>query len=241
MIRRFALTMTLVAAGSTTWPVPAMADSTATDERLDAAATVFSEVMSAPDKGIPEDLLASAHCAVIIPGLKKGAFIISAKFGRGFVTCRREGGLGWSAPAAIRVEGGGVGFQIGASETDLILLVMNERGAKRLMESEFTIGAEGELAAGPVGRDSSAQTDAKMTAEILSWSRSRGIFAGVALQGATLRQDKGDNFRMYGQVLSTKEIVDSPMASPPAGQRLIEMLTAHSPNPKAAGAGTYGR
>ncbi len=154
--------------------------------RLNEAAAVFSEVMAAPDKGIPEDLLAKAHCIVIVPSLKTAAFVIGAKFGKGYLLCRNHDAEGWSAPATVRIEGGSVGFQIGGSETDLILLVMNEGGRGKLLQSKFTLGAEGSVAAGPVGRTATAQTDAQMHAEILSWSRSQGLFAGVALEGATL-------------------------------------------------------
>jgi len=157
-------------------------------DRLNEAATVFTEIMGARDKGIRQDLLEDAHI-VIVPGVKKGAFIFGAKYGKGFLSCREKTRRNWSAPAAIRVEGGSVGFQIGGSETDVILLVMNERGADRLLSSQFTLGGEGDVAAGPVGRSATAQTDAKFTAEILSWSRARGVFAGISLQGATLRQD----------------------------------------------------
>ncbi len=200
-----------------------------TPKRLELAATVVQEIMGSKEQSIPEDLLDDAHCAVIVPGLKKGAFIVSAKYGKGFITCRNAGDRGWSAPAAIRVEGGGVGFQIGGSETDLILLVMNDRGAKRLMSSQFTIGGEGEVAAGPVGRSASAQTDAKFTAEILSWSRSRGVFAGVALQGATLREDQDDNKELYGKKLTTQQVISGKTAVPASARPLLRALTAHSP------------
>jgi len=195
--------------------------------RLKESATVFSEIMAAPDKGIPDDLLQQAHCVVVLPGMKKGAFIVSGQYGRGFVTCRK--GASWSAPAAIRVEGGGVGFQIGGSETDVVMLVMNSRGADRLMQSQFTLGAEGEVAAGPVGRHAAAETDAKMTAEMLSWSRSRGVFAGVALKGATMRADETDNAELYGRKMSTKEVIDSSLPTPDAAKPLITMLSRYSP------------
>ena len=143
-------------------------------DRLNEAATVFSEIMQAPDKRIPQDLLENAHCIVVVPGLKTGAFIVGAKFGNGFVSCRQKTSRNWSAPAAVRVEGGSVGLQIGGSETDVVLLVMNDRGADRLLSSQFTPGGEGEVAAGPVGRSATAQPDAKFRADILSWSRSRG-------------------------------------------------------------------
>ncbi len=197
-------------------------------ERLELAGTVFEEIMSSKDQSIPEDLVEKAKCAVIVPGLKKGGFILSAKYGKGFITCRRENSHHWSAPAAVRVEGGGVGFQIGASETDLILLVMGDRGAKRLLSSQFTVGAEGEVAAGPVGRNASAQTDAKFTAEILSWSRSRGAFAGLALQGATLREDKEDNEALYGMPLSNEQVIHSEMPAPAAAKKLLHALREES-------------
>lgn len=206
-----------------------MAAEAETPKRLALAATVVQEIMASSSQSIPEDLLEDAHCAVIVPGLKKGAFIVSAKYGKGFITCRGPGNRAWSSPAAIRVEGGGIGFQIGGSETDLILLVMNDRGAKRLMSSQFTVGGEGEVAAGPVGRNASAQTDAKFTAEILSWSRSRGVFAGVALQGATLREDQDDNAELYGSKLSTEQVVHRTAAPPASARPLLAALTAHSP------------
>ena len=198
------------------------------EQRLNEASIVFSEVMAAPDKGIPQDLLDDAHCIAIVPGLKKGAFIIGAQYGKGFLSCRKPNKGGWSAPAAIRIEGGSFGFQIGGSETDVILLVMTDRGAQRLMQSQFTLGAVGEVAAGPVGRHATAQTDAKFTAEILSWSRSRGIFAGIALKGATLRQDLDDNQAMYGKRLETRQITMGSVGATPMGQRLITELTRRS-------------
>ncbi len=200
--------------------------------RLDEAAVTFSEIMAAPDKGIPRDLLNRAHCAVIVPGLKKGAFVFGAEYGKGFVTCRGKRDHYWSAPAAIRVEGGSFGFQIGGSETDVIMLVMNDRGAQRMLESQFTLGGEGEVAAGPVGRETTAQTDAKFTAEILSWSRSRGIFAGISLQGATLRQDVDDNAALYGKRLENRQIVAGAVRPTGAGRKLIGALDRTSPREK---------
>ncbi|MCU1335747.1 MAG: hypothetical protein JWO19_1328 [Bryobacterales bacterium] len=201
-------------------------------ERLNEAATVLREVMDAPDKGIPQDLLEKARCIVIVPGLKKGAFIVGAKYGKGFVSCRDKTTGKWSAPGAVRVEGGSVGFQIGGSETDVILLVMNERGADRLLSSQFTLGGEGEVAAGPVGRTATAQTDGKLTAEILSWSRSRGAFAGVSLQGATLREDEEANQALYGKKLKNREIVEKGVPPPPAAQPLLSLLNRYSPAEK---------
>ncbi len=196
-------------------------------ERLDRSAQVFTDVMQAPDKGIPQDLLDKAQCVVVIPELKKGAFIVGAKYGRGFFSCRKEGG-GWSAPGAVRVEGGSVGFQIGGQETDVIMLVMNDRGADRLLSSKFTLGGDASVAAGPVGRTATAETDAYMTAQILTWSRSRGIFAGISLSGATLREDRDTNKALYGKNLANKEIVRGSTKVPACAATFGGVLTKYS-------------
>ncbi|HXB74958.1 MAG TPA: lipid-binding SYLF domain-containing protein [Candidatus Acidoferrales bacterium] len=199
-----------------------------TAERLDDAASLFTEVMSAPDKSIPQDLLDKSYCIVLIPGLKKAAFGIGAKYGRGFAVCRAHG-MGWGPPAALRVEGGGVGFQIGVSSSDVILLVMNQGGMKRLSRSKFTIGADATAAAGPVGRNATAQTDALMTAEILSWSRSKGLFAGISLDGATMRNDLDENQAMYGQRWTSKQILGSGAKPPSMAGKLLADLNKYSP------------
>jgi lipid-binding SYLF domain-containing protein len=203
-------------------------DDKAAAKRLQESTTVLQDVMDASDKSIPQDLLDKAQCIVIVPGLKKGAFIIGAKFGRGFLSCRAKGNVGWSAPGAIRVEGGSVGFQIGGSEVDVIMLVLNARGAEKLLSSKFTLGGDASVAAGPVGRTSSAETDAAMRAEILTWSRSRGLFAGIALNGATLRPDVDVNAELYGKKVENKDIVDGKFATPAAAAPLIEKLTKYS-------------
>ncbi len=203
-------------------------DKNKTADRLDDAAAVISEIMDTPDKGIPQDLLDRSQCIVIVPGLKKGAFIVGGKYGKGFVNCRKEGGLGWTAPAAVRVEGGSFGFQIGGAETDVVLLVMNERGMKKILASKFTMGAEGEVAAGPVGRSAGAQTDALMNAEILSWSRTRGVFAGISLQGATLRQDLDDNKELYGQIYENQDILSGKVPPPAGAEKLNSLLDKYS-------------
>ena len=197
-------------------------------ERLQESATVLKEILSAPDQGIPQDLLNEAHCVVVIPGMKKAAFLVGAKYGLGFTVCRRDDRAGWGAPAAMRVEGGSFGFQIGASETDVVMLVMNRRGMDKLLQSKFTLGGDAEVAAGPVGRSVTAQTDAKMTAKILSWSRSRGVFAGVSLQGATLRQDLDENEELYGRRITNKQIVMQRMKPPVAASELLAMLNKYS-------------
>jgi lipid-binding SYLF domain-containing protein len=207
---------------------PLLGEENETAKRLEEAAAVFSEVMATPDKAIPQDLLEKAHCIVIVPGLKKGAFIVGGKYGKGYLSCRNKKGVGWSAPGTVRIEGGSVGFQIGGSETDVIMLVMNQRGAEKLLSSKFTLGGEGEVAAGPVGRTATAQTDAYMRAEILSWSRSRGVFAGISLQAATLRQDLDDNATLYGRKLENREIVTTRVAPPPGAAKLLALLNKHS-------------
>ena len=192
-------------------------------EQLDEAAAVFSEIMATPDRGIPRDLLAKAHCIVIVPGLKTAAFIVGAKYGKGYLSCRNKSGAGWSAPGTVKIEGGSVGFQIGGSSTDLVMLVMTARGADRLLASEFTLGAGASVAAGPVGRTATAQT-----ADILSWSRSEGLFAGVALEGATLRQDLDDNAELYGKELQNRDIVTQGVPPPKAAAKLLALLNRYS-------------
>ena len=196
--------------------------------RLQAAADVFKDVMGIPDKSIPQDLLNKAQCIIIVPGLKKGAFIVGAKYGKGFVSCRSKSGVGWGAPASIRVEGGIVGFQAGGSETDVIMLVMNDSGMRRLLSSKFTLGGDVTVAAGPVGRSTQAETDAFMTAQILTWSRARGLFAGVALAGATLREDSDWNEELYGRKITNREILTSTIAPPAAAQPMLEELNRYS-------------
>lgn len=207
---------------------PLLAKDNEPAKRLDEAAAVFSEIMAAPDSGIPQELLENAHCVVIVPDLKKAAFVFGAKYGKGYLLCRNKRNRGWSSPATVRIEGGSFGFQIGGSSTDLIMLVMSERGADKLLSSKFTTGAEGSVAAGPVGRTATAQTDAQMHADILSWSRSQGLFAGLALEGATLRQDLDDNATLYGKRLENRDIVTKGVRAPKAAARLIALLNRYS-------------
>jgi lipid-binding SYLF domain-containing protein len=197
-------------------------------ERLADSARVFSEVMRTPDKGIPQDLLAKAQCVVIIPGMKKAAFVVGAEYGRGFAECRKEDGRGWGAPAAVRMEGGSVGFQIGGSDTDLVLLVMNKHGMIRLTEDKVQLGADASVAAGPIGRTTNAETDASMTAEILAWSRAKGLFAGVSLSGASLRPDADRNAELYGSKMSNKEVLMGSMKAPEAARPLTRELDRYS-------------
>jgi lipid-binding SYLF domain-containing protein len=198
------------------------------DDRLDASAETLTDMMRASDKGIPQDLLDKARCVVVIPGMKKAGFIFGAEYGRGFAVCRRHGGSGWSAPAAMRSEGGSFGFQIGASETDVVLLVMNEGGMKHLLSDKFTLGGDASVAAGPIGRDASAQTDAMMHAEVLSYSRSQGLFAGIALTGATLRPDGETNRELYGHDSTNREILTGEFKTPAAARRFEHALNRDS-------------
>ena len=196
-------------------------------DRLDASADTLTDMMMASDHGIPRSLLEKAKCVVVIPGMKKAGFIFGAKYGSGFAVCRRAG-AGWSAPAAMRVEGGSVGFQIGASETDIVLLVMNDGGMRHLLSDKFTVGGEATAAAGPVGRDAAAQTDAMMNAEMLSWSRARGLFAGVSLEGATLRPDEDANKEMYGRPATNREILTGNFKSPAIAAKFERALNRDS-------------
>lgn len=216
---------------------PLLAQDSEPVKRLQEASAVFTDIMAAPDKGIPQDLLAKSHCIVIVPSLKTGAFIVGAKYGKGYLSCRNRTGSGWSAPGAVRIEGGSFGFQIGGSATDLIMLVMSERGAEKLLSDKFTLGAEASVAAGPVGRTTTAQTDVRMQAEILSWSRSQGVFAGLALEGATLRQDLDDNESLYGSKLENRDIVTKSTPVPKAAERLIELLNKYSDRERMSGSG----
>lgn len=217
-----------VAVGLATWLVASLGAAPAaaqTVARLQNAVAVFDEVTGMDDRSIPQDLLKKAQCVAIVPGLKKGAFGVGAKYGRGFVSCRTA--TGWSAPSGIKVEGGSVGFQIGGTEIDVILAIMNDRGVQRLLSNKFTLGADASVAAGPLGRTASAQTDAAMTAEILSWSRSRGIFAGIALEGATLRGDDDANLDLYGRRLDMKTIVTGGTPVPVSALPLITRLSKY--------------
>jgi SH3 domain-containing YSC84-like protein 1 len=198
----------------------------ADDERLKNAEAVLKEMAGSFDTGIPRDLLAKARCAVIVPGVKKAALGIGGQYGRGYMSCRRASG-GWTAPGGVRIEGGSIGFQIGGSSTDVILLVMNERGVDHLLSSKFTVGADASVAAGPVGRQAAAQTDATMMAEILAWSRARGIYAGVSLQGSTLRGDDSENKDLYGREITNREIVTGNVPVPAPAASLIAMLNQY--------------
>lgn len=203
-------------------------DDADTTNRLNAAADVVSDMMGAPDKGIPKDLLDKAACVVVVPSVKKAAFIVGAKYGRGFIVCRNKNGRGWSAPGAVRIEGGSFGLQIGGSATDVVMLLMNQGAIDKLLSSKFTIGADASAAAGPVGRTASAQTDAQMHAQLLTYSRAQGLFAGVSLDGATLRPDDDANKDMYGRKMSNRDVVLGTVKAPATAAKLIDELNRYS-------------
>lgn len=194
----------------------------ADDERLKTAAIVLQEMAGAADSGIPESLLAKARCVVVVPGVKRAAIGVGGQYGRGYMMCRTD--TGWSAPGGVRVEGGSIGLQIGGQDTDVILLVLNERGVDRLLSSRFTLGVDAAVAAGPVGRQATAQTDATMMAEILAWSRNRGVFAGISLHGSTLREDTSENEELYGRAIANREIVKGGVAAPAAAADLMATI-----------------
>jgi len=220
-------TFLVIAVSSTTGALAADREAKAMD-RLDAASDVLSDMMRASDKGVPQDLLDKAKCVVIVPGMKKAGFIVGASYGRGFALCRRPTGRGWTAPASIRLEGGSVGFQIGGSEQDVLLLIENDGGMKHLLSDKFTLGGDATVSAGPVGRDASAQTDAAMHAEILSYSRSRGLYAGISLQGSTLRADGETNRELYGHDVGNREILRGEVGMPQGAHKLEAALNSES-------------
>src|SRR6202142_2296107 len=199
-----------------------------TEKRLRAAADAFKDVMGIPDKAIPQDLLNKTQGAIIVPHRKKAACGGGGKYGKGFLACRKPGGVGWSAPGSIRIEGGSVGFKIGGLGREVFLLGMKERGMDRLLSTKFTLGGDATVAAGPVGRSTQAETDARMTAEILTWSRARGLFAGISLKGSTLRPDDDDNMELYGKKITNREILTGDVAAPKSAGPLVEDLNRYS-------------
>jgi SH3 domain-containing YSC84-like protein 1 len=207
------------------------ADQSKDDDRLRNSGTVLKEILDVPDD-IPQGLLDKADCVVVFPSVLKAAFIVGGSYGRGVMSCcKGEDFRGpWGAPTMMALEGGSFGFQIGGEATDFVLLVMNERGARGILASKVKLGGDASVAAGPVGRDASADTDATLRAEILSYSRARGLFAGVSLEGSTIRPDNGDNRRIYGREIPARDIVlAGVVAAPPAAEQLISTLDAKTP------------
>ena len=199
--------------------------------RTQKAAQVFKEIMNTPDQGIPTNLLESAKCIAIVPGDKKFAFVFGGSYGRGLETCRT--GHGWSAPMFVAINSGSVGSQIGGSSTDIVMLFMNDHALQSLMSDKFKVGADASVAAGPVGRNATAATDLKLNAEILSYSRSKGIFAGVSLDGAVMQADKSGDKAMYGDDVNRHEILDGKVAVPASARALLEELGGYAHVAKA--------
>jgi len=190
--------------------------------RLDAAAADLDHLTNAPDKGIPQDILGSAECVAVVPSMLKGGFIVGAKYGRGLASCRTP--KGWSAPAFFSIEGGSFGLQIGGQAVDLVLLIMNKNGVQHLLSSQFALGADASVAAGPVGREAEGDTDWKMRSEVLTYSRARGVFAGVTLNGAVVKQDKNSTREFYGHMVTTKASLTGEVDPPPAANAFLTTL-----------------
>jgi SH3 domain-containing YSC84-like protein 1 len=197
-------------------------DSKASD-RVQAAADVLNEIQAAPDKGIPQEILGSAECVAVVPSMLKGGFIFGAKYGRGLASCRTP--KGWSAPAFFSVAGGSFGLQIGGQAVDLIMLIMNKDGVQHLLSSKFALGADASVAAGPVGRHAEGNTDWKMRAQVLTYSRARGIFAGVSLNGAVVKQDKDSTRDFYGHMVTTKASLTGEVPPPAAANAFLTTLS----------------
>jgi SH3 domain-containing YSC84-like protein 1 len=205
------------------------------EDRIRNAGTVMNEILNVPDD-IPQDLLDKADCVVVFPSVLKAAFIVGAQYGRGVMTCRKGDNFNghWGAPSMMALEGGSFGLQIGGQATDFVLLVMNDRGANGILSSKVKLGGDASVAAGPVGRDASAETDVSMRAEILSYSRARGVFAGISLEGSTIRPDNDANERIYGAKMSSKDIVlRNETHAPAAAADLISTLNARTPQHKS--------
>ncbi len=198
----------------------------APDKRLRHSADVLQQIMAAPDKGIPRDLLERARCVVVVPGLKKGAFVFGADYGRGFAICRS--GEGWGGPAAVRIGGGSFGAQLGLESTDVVMLVMNQKGMDRLAGDKFTVGADASAAIGPIGRTAAADTDVSLRAEILSYSRAKGVFAGISLDGTTVTPDHSEDHKVYGRDVSNREIVRGEVKAPEAASPLVAVLAPYT-------------
>jgi len=196
-------------------------------KRVQSAATVLDEIMGTPDKGIPREILESAKCIAVVPSMIKGGFIIGARYGKGVATCRTSV-AGWSAPAPLTIAGGSWGLQFGGEAVDVVMLIMNEKGMQNLLSSKFKLGAEGSAAAGPVGRQAEANTDWKMRAEVLTYSRARGVFAGLELNGAVIKQDEDDTRVLYGKLVPFKTILEGSVAPPAGTHRFVATVSKYA-------------
>ena len=223
------LSLGLMAAGMTAVMYGADADDknqSAEVKRVQSAATVLDEIMGTPDKGIPKEILESAKCVAVVPSMIKGGFILGARYGKGVATCHTK--AGWSAPAPLTIAGGSWGLQFGGEAVDLVMLVMNDKGMQNLLASKFKLGAEGSAAAGPVGRQAEANTDWKMRAEVLTYSRARGVFAGLELNGAVIKQDDDDTRILYGKLIPFKEILSGTVPAPEGTHRFVATVSKYA-------------
>src|SRR5215471_8139040 len=200
--------------------------------RADSAATVLNEIMAAPDKGIPEEVLGSAKCIAVVPSLLKGGFVFGGSHGRGMATCRTENG--WSAPAPLHMTGGSFGFQIGVQGVDLVMMVMNDRGMQALLSSKFKLGADASAAAGPVGRHAEGSTDWKLRAEVLTYSRARGLFVGISVNGAVIHQDENATRELYGRMVPFRSMLTGAVPTPAGGEPFLGAVRKATGNETSA-------
>jgi lipid-binding SYLF domain-containing protein len=221
-MKRFLLAVMVIAAISTAALAADEAKQTKAADRVQAAGDVLDDIQGAPDKGIPQEVLGSAECVAVVPSMLKGGFIVGAKYGRGLASCRTP--KGWSTPAFFTVTGGSFGFQIGGQAVDLVMLIMNKNGMKHLLSSQFALGADASVAAGPVGRHAEGNTDWKMRAEVLTYSRARGLFAGISLNGAQIKQDKDSTREFYGRMVPFRTSLTGEIDAPEGANAFLRPL-----------------
>ncbi len=221
-MKRLVLLTLIVCLGSLAWAADDEAKASKASDRVEAAADVLNQIQSAPDSGIPQEILSKAECVAVVPSMLKGGFIVGGKYGRGLASCRNP--KGWSAPAFFTVAGGSFGFQIGGQAVDLVMLIMNNDGMQRLLSSKVSLGADASVAAGPVGRHAEGNTDWKMRAQVLTYSRARGVFAGVSLNGAVMNQDKDSTREFYSHMVTFKALLTGEVEPPPAANSFLTTL-----------------
>jgi lipid-binding SYLF domain-containing protein len=221
-MKKFVLLTLVVTLCSLALAADDQAKQTKASDRVQAAGDVLNEIESAPDSGIPQEILSKAECVAVVPSMLKGGFIVGGKYGRGLASCRTP--KGWSAPAFFTITGGSVGFQIGGQAVDLVMLIMNNDGMQHLLASKVALGADASVAAGPVGRHAEGNTDWKMRAQVLTYSRARGVFAGVSLSGAVLKQDKDSTREFYGHMMTFKAALTGEVDPPPAANSFLTPL-----------------
>lgn len=223
-MKKFLLFLLLLAVACPLW---AQGDRDKILERVQQAGTTLDEIMSAPDNGIPDDILGNAECVAVVPSYLKGAFVVGASYGRGVASCRTQSG--WSAPAFFTLKGGSFGFQIGGQAVDLVMVIMNQNGMRQLMNSKFELGADASVAAGPVGRHAGGDTDWKMRAQVLTYSRARGVFAGISLKGSVISQDRDSTRSFYGRIVPTRTLLTGEHPAPQDADPFLAALRKYAP------------